>query len=61
MMAGEDADGQGTRASAAVNNDGITRGIIIKLGRFYFLLGKVSFCSPLAKELFGKYSRNKKP
>ena len=35
-------------------------GITIKLGRFYFLLGKVSFCSPLAEELFGKYSRIKK-
>ncbi len=34
-------------------------GIIIKLGRFYFLLGKVSLCSPLVEVLFGKYSRIK--
>jgi hypothetical protein len=47
---GEDADGKRTRAGAAANNDGITRGIIIKLGTFYFLLGEVSFCSPLAEE-----------
>ena len=58
-MSGKDADEQGTRAGAVANNDGITRGIIIKLGRFYFLLGEVSFCSPLAEELFGKYSRIK--
>ncbi len=60
MTAGVDADGQETRASTVANNNGITRHNNKARGRFYFLLGKVSFCSPLAEELFGKYSRIKK-
>ena len=37
-------------------------GKLIKLGTIdsIFLLGEVSFCSLLAEELFGKYSRIKK-
>ena len=61
MTSGKDADRQGTRAGAAANNDGITRhNNKARYDRFYFLLGKVSFCSLLAEELFGKYSRIKK-
>jgi hypothetical protein len=61
MMSGEDADGQGTRADAAANNDGITRhNNKARYDRFIFLLGEVSFCSLLVEELFGKYSRIKK-
>ncbi len=57
---GKDAGGQGTRAGAAANSDGITRhNNKARYNRFYVLLGKVSFCSLLAEELFGKYSRKK--
>ena len=58
---GKDADGQGTRAGVVANNNGITRhNNKARYNRFYFLLGEVSFCSLLAEELFGKYSRIKK-
>ena len=43
------------------NNDAITRhNNKAKYDGFYFLIGEVSFCSLLAEEMFGKYSRIKK-